>query len=354
MTALAGPVSLLEVLTGDDEIAAIFSDAADLTAMLAFESALAEAQAAANLIPAAAAAAIVRACRDFQPDWDKLRQGMIKDGVVGPALVSALRLAVGAEHRQWVHFAATSQDLVDTSLVLRLRTVVDLLEARLVALLADLQGLRAAQGSVPLMAHTRMQAALPFTARDKIETWQRPLERHLARLAEIRPRLLALQFGGPIGVPAIPDGKGTGFLDDLASRLSLAPALPWHTARDAIVEFGSLLSLVTGALGKFGQDVVLLAQSEVGAVRLAQGGSSSAMAHKSNPVGAEVLVALARFNAGLAGTLHQALVHENERSGAAWTLEWLTLPRLAITAGAALHHAGALCAGLTFQPWREG
>jgi 3-carboxy-cis,cis-muconate cycloisomerase len=222
-----------------------------------------------------------------------------------------------------------------------------------VALVEDLRALQAIQGPTPQMAHTRMQAALPFTASDKIETWRRPLERHLVRLAEIKPRLLVLQFGGPIGTRAVPGGKGTGFVDDLAKRLGLEPALPWHTARDGIVEFGSLLSLLTGSLGKFGQDVALLAQTEVGAVRLARGGGSSAMAHKSNPVGAEVLVTLARFNAGLAGTLHQALVHENERSGAAWTLEWLILPRLAIAAGAALRHARALCADLTFQPWRE-
>jgi 3-carboxy-cis,cis-muconate cycloisomerase len=233
--------------------------------------------------------------------------------------------------------------------MLRLKAAAALLDARLAVLVVDLGTLRQAQGSVPLMAHTRMQAALPFTAADKIETWLRPLERHRRRLAEIAPRVFALQLGGPIGVGAARGDEGARLIDALAARLGLTPAAPWHTARDGIVEFGSLLSLMSGALGKLGQDVALLAQNEVGAVRLAQGGGSSAMAHKSNPVGAEVLVALARFNAGLAGTLHQALVHENERSGAAWTLEWMTLPRMAITAGAALRHARALLSGMVFQ-----
>ena len=106
--------------------------------------------------------------------------------------------------------------------------------------------------------------------------------------------------------------------------------------------FGGLLALISGSLGKIGADVALLAQSEVRAIRLSGGGGSSAMAHKSNPVRAEVLVSLARFNAGLSGTLQQAMVHENERSGAAWTLEWLVLPQMLVTAGASLRLAGEL------------
>jgi 3-carboxy-cis,cis-muconate cycloisomerase len=114
------------------------------------------------------------------------------------------------------------------------------------------------------------------------------------------------------------------------------------------VEFGQWLALVAGSLGKIGQDVALLAQNEIGSVRLAGGGASSAMAHKSNPVAAEVLVALARATAGLSGTLAQAMVHEGERSGAAWTLEWMTLPPLAIAAAAALRHADAMLRSLSF------
>jgi 3-carboxy-cis,cis-muconate cycloisomerase len=108
------------------------------------------------------------------------------------------------------------------------------------------------------------------------------------------------------------------------------------------VAFGSLLSLITGSLGKFGADVALMAQTEVASIKLASGGTSSAMAHKSNPVNAEVLVALARHNAGLVGTLHQALVHENERSGAAWTLEWLVLPQMLVATAASLRISAEL------------
>ena len=116
----------------------------------------------------------------------------------------------------------------------------------------------------------------------------------------------------------------------MAERLDLALRPSWHSQRDRIGEFGSFLSLLSGTLGKIGQDIALMAQNEVGEVQLATGGGSSAMPHKSNPVPAEVLVTLARFNAGLLGTLHQALVHENERSGAAWTLEWMVLPQMVV------------------------
>ena len=128
----------------------------------------------------------------------------------------------------------------------------------------------------------------------------------------------------------------------MAKRLDLGLATPWQAQRDPIVALGNLLALIAGTLGKIGMDVTLLAQNEVAAVTLAGGGGSSAMAHKSNPVNAEVLVALARQVAGLSGTLNQALVHENERSGAAWTLEWLTLPTMLVSTGASLRLAQKL------------
>jgi 3-carboxy-cis,cis-muconate cycloisomerase len=339
---------LLDALVGDDEIAAHFSDDADLRAMLRAEAALAEAEAEAGLVTAAAAARIGAACATFRPDWDGLRSGMARDGVVVPALVRQLRGAVGAEHGPALHRGATSQDIIDTSLMLRLGAVADLLASRIDALLAGLSALAGRDGTKRLMAHTRMQAALPVTAADKVTGWRQPLERCRERLADLRPRLLVLQLGGPVGTRDELGPQAERIAAGMAERLGLTAAPPWHAQRDRIVEFGSWLSLLAGTLGKFGQDVALLAQTEVAAVTIAGAGSSSAMAHKQNPVAAEVLVALARFAAGLAGTLHQALVHENERSGAAWTLEWMVLPRLAITAGASLRTAVVLVGALTF------
>ncbi len=344
------PYSLLRSLVGDGEVEAFFSNEAEVAAMLRAEAALAEAEAAVGLIEEAAAQRIVEVCHVLQADWPRLAEGLARDGVVVPALVKQLRAAVGDPHGRSVHFGATSQDITDTALVLRLKNVVEILQRRLGALTGALQALKARDGGVPLMAHTRMQQALPFTAGDKIDTWLQPLERHRDALQGLAPRLLVVQLGGPVGTRGEFKGKGDAVADAMARILGLGAVPSWHSQRDRIGEFAAFLSLLSGSLGKIGQDVALMAQNEVGEVRLAGGGGSSAMAHKSNPVPAEVLVTLARFNAGLLGTLHQALVHENERSGAAWTLEWMVLPQMVVSAAAGLSKARALVGGLAFRP----
>lgn len=340
--------TLLAALAGDEEVEALFSDAADIAALLQFEAALAGADADAGLIAEAAAERIGEVCRSFEPDRTALAGGMATDGVAVPELVRQLRAAVGAEHAGAVHLGATSQDAVDTSLVLRLARLIPVLETRLTSIQRNFDELAERAGTTELMGHTRMQVALPVTLADKIAGWSEPLGRHRQSLAAMRRRLLVIQLGGPVGNRQSFSGKGDEVARRLAERLDLGLASPWHNQRDPVVEFGSLLSLISGSLGKFGTDIALLAQNEVGAVTLAGGGGSSAMAHKSNPVNAEVLVALARLSAGFAGALHQALVHENERSGAAWTLEWLVLPQLAIAAGASTRLAGKLLGQVQF------
>jgi len=339
---------LLHALAGDPETAALLSDAAELAAMLRVEGALALACAEAGLVAPEAAEAVARVCAGFAPDWDALAAGLARDGVVVPELVAQLRRAVGPDFARAVHLGATSQDVVDTGLVLRLGAMLPLLDGRLVRLEAGFATLAARFGRTALMAHTRMQQALPITAGDKIAAWAGPLPRHRARLAGLAPRLLVLQLGGAVGTRDFYGDKAEAVAAALARRLELGLAPSWHSQRDTIGELGAVLALVAGTLGKFGQDVALLAQNEVGALRVAGGGGSSAMAHKSNPVKAEVLVALARQAAGLSGTLQQALVHENERSGAAWTLEWLTLPPLLLACGASLRLAEALLEQISF------
>ncbi len=340
--------ALLSALAGDPELEAFFTDAADLAAMLRVEAALAAAEAEAGLIAPETAARIATTCADFQPDWSALRRGLARDGVVVPELVRQLRSAVGEPHAQDLHRGATSQDIVDTSLVLRLAPALASLDGRLDALHAAFAGLSARVGAQPLMAQTRMQRALPFTVADKLETWRGPIARHRARLSELRPRLLKLQLGGPVGTRAELGTEAEAIAAAMAKRLGLSDAPAWHTQRDTIAELGAWLALVAGSLGKIGQDVALMVQNEVGTARLAGGGTSSAMAHKSNPVSAELLVSLARFTAGLSGTLTTAVVHENERSGAAWTLEWLILPQLVVSTGAALRIALGLADTLSF------
>ena len=335
-------MTLLSALAGDPESEALLSDQAQLDAMLAFERALAQASAEAGFISEDAADAVGAALHGFTPDWAGLEAGMAQDGVVVPALVKQLRGRVAEPHRQALHRGATSQDVIDTALMLQLARVFDLYEARLSALIDRLAALRAECGTIELMAHTRMQVALPTTWGAKLASWSEPLQRHLRALIAMRRSLLVIQLGGPVGDRGSFEGHGDVIAAAMAKRLDLGLATPWQAQRDPVVALGNLLALIAGSLGKMGMDVTLLAQNEVGAVRLAGGGGSSAMAHKSNPVNAEVLVALARHCAGLSGTLNQALVHENERSGAAWTLEWLTLPPLLVSTGASLRLGGSL------------
>jgi 3-carboxy-cis,cis-muconate cycloisomerase len=334
---------LLSALVGDEEVARHFSLEAEIDAMLAFEAALAGAETQYGVIPAEAAAAIEARLGSFRPDTARLRAAMARDGVSVPELVRHLRAAVDAPHGEMVHFGATSQDVIDTALVLRLKPVMARLDEGLGELVAQFAELEHRFGDRTLTALTRMRPAIDIRVADRVASWRRPLERHRERLAEQAPRLLAVQFGGAAGTLDRLGGKAAAVRKALAGRLGLADAPQWHSQRDALADFANWLSLVTGSLGKFGQDIALMAPAG-GEVELSGGGGSSAMPHKKNPVKAEALVALARFNAVQLSGMHQALAHEQERSGAAWTLEWLLLPQMVVATAGARRLAGDLVA----------
>lgn len=339
----------LSGLLGDPEIAALFDAAADLSAQLAFERALAAAEAEAGVIPREAAVAIGAAIDRFVADPASFTEAVRRDGVVVPDLVKRLRAAVGEPWAGSVHKGATSQDVIDGSLLVRLRRAAMLLDGRLASLVAGFDALAERDGDRVLGGHTRMQKARPITLRHKIAGWRDPLARHRQRLSEIAPRLFRVPFGGAVGNRAELGDAAAAVADGLADRLGLGRAArAFHVERDGIAEFGQWCALIAGSLGKFGVDVTLMTQNEVGEVGIAGGGGSSAMPEKCNPVAAETLVTLARFTATLQGGLDQALVHENERSGAAWTLEWMILPQMVTAAGAATRRAGELLAALRF------
>jgi 3-carboxy-cis,cis-muconate cycloisomerase len=228
-------------------------------------------------------------------------------------------------------------------LVLRLGKAVILIEERIGALLNTVNTLAGAHSRTLMVARARWQQAIPTTLGYKANLWAEPLRRHQARLSQIKPRLLVLSLGGAAGTLAAMGEKGPEVARQLAAELSLGlPKTPWHSQRDGMAEFAGWLSMLSGSLGKIGQDLLLMAQSEVAEVRFSSGGGSSTMPQKSNPVGAEVLVTLARLNAGLLGLMHQAQIQEHERGGSGWMLEWLTLPQMVMAATSALNHAGRL------------
>lgn len=326
----------LSGLLGDKELETYFSAENDIAAMLRFESALALGLADAELVSRDIANSAIAKIKDFTPDMKALKNATGRDGVVVPELVRQLHALCG-DSEGAIHFGATSQDVIDTSLVLRLLPCLEILEARLISIVTNFQNLIDEHGEKALMGRTRMQAALPLTVADRISNWRTPLQTHLVRLHEIKPRLLQGQFGGAVGTLTKLGDKAAIVRKRLASELALEfTNSNWHTRRDALVEFSNWLSMLSGSIGKIGKDIVLMNQSEIGEIRLSGVGGSSAMPHKKNPVKAETLMALAGFNATQISAMHHALLHEQERSGAAWTLEWMVLPQMIITAGNSL------------------
>ncbi|MEM9010748.1 MAG: adenylosuccinate lyase family protein [Pseudomonadota bacterium] len=340
-------------LFGDAEVAAALGDAATLAAMLRFEGALAAVQGRLGLIPMAAAEVIAEASGGVVLDPAQIAPGVAQNAITAPSLVAAFREHLTTDVAPYVHWGATSQDVADTALVLQLRPVLALLEGRIGAVLRALANQAEAHRATVMAARTWSRMATPTTLGAKIAVWGAPLLRQRQRLAELRPRLLVLSLAGASGTNAAMGPKARQVAEGLAAELDLGLApLPWHASRDTMAELGGWLALTTGSLGKMAGDITALGQTEVAEVTVAAAGSSSTMPHKANPVLAETVVALARQNASLVGALHQAMLHGQERDGAAWMQEWLTLPPMLIAAGAALRHAVALAETLAAAPER--
>ncbi len=340
----------LSGLLGSDEVAVLFSADSDIRTMLRYEAALAEAEARVGVIPAEAAKQIAEVCAVFEPDMNSLAIATARDGVVVPDLVRQLRLAVGEPHGQHVHFAATSQDVIDTSLVLRLKQALVIIERRIREVGAELAERSRLEGHKAMVGRTRMRNALPITAARRIRSWAEPLENSLNVLTSVRPGVIMLQLGGPVGMLQALGDHGPEVAEALGDILDIdVPPHSWHELRSGIARFAAWLSLVTGSLGKMGQDITLMAMDEVGEVILTEGGGSSVLTRKINPVRAEILISLARFNAVQLSAMHQSMVHENERSGAAWTVEWMILPQMVVATAAALESTSRLLSTIELQ-----
>ncbi|KPA20736.1 3-carboxy-cis,cis-muconate cycloisomerase [Shimia sp. SK013] len=308
-----------------------------------FESALAGALADVGVVSRDVADKAMTDIGTFSPDLAEIRKQVSVDGLPVPDFVRQLKAHVSAEALPAIHKGATSQDLIDTSVSLILRDVSERLTEGLVAVCLALEALDRQWGETPMMGRTRMQAALPITVHDRLVTWLMPLQSHLAQLPKLRPRVEILQFGGPVGNRAGLGNNGNAVAAALARRLNLAEeARAWHVTRSNLGDYANWLSSVTASLGKMGQDLALMAQQGVNEVRFSGGGTSSAMPHKLNPVLAETLVSLARFNATQMSLIHGAMIHEQERSGIAWTTEWMTLPAMVTASTIALKHASSV------------
>ena len=349
MPAALADSALYRSLFGDDETAALFSDSAEVRAMLLVEGTLARVQGRLGLIPETAAAFIDRASREVQIDPAALAAETAVNGVPVPGLVAAFRKAMEApDHAQYLHWGATSQDIMDTALALRLRRVAELWDGRLQVLAQRLGQLADRHADLPMAARTYGQAATPTSFGAVVAGWGQPLLRHRARLAALRPDLAVVSLGGAAGTLSAMGAEGPAVRAALAEALGLQdPGHSWHAERDQIGAFAAWMAVLCTSLGKMGEDLILMAQSGIGEIAIAGAGGSSTMPQKQNPVGPSVLVALARQSVALAATLQGAGLHRQQRDGAAWFVEWLTLPQLCLSAGRALALAADLAGKIT-------
>jgi len=349
---------LLDPLFTTPDAADAFSPRARLQGMLDFEAALARAEAAVGVIPPDAVAAIAAACDAALYDAAALGAEAALAGNTAIPLVKHLTRKVAdadAEAARFVHWGATSQDAMDSGLVLQLRGFIDGLDATLTTLAAGLAVLADRHRATPMVARTWLQHALPTTFGLKAAVWLDALGRDRQRLAAARARL-ALQFGGAAGTLAALGDSGPAVAEALAVELALPlPALPWHASRDRVTELAAALGILAGTLGTIGRDVSLMMQMEVGEAFEPSGpgrGGSSTMPHKRNPVSCAVLLSTALRAPALVGGLLAAQVQEHERGLGGWHAEWQALPDLARLVAGAAHHAAAMIDGLTVDAER--
>jgi 3-carboxy-cis,cis-muconate cycloisomerase len=334
--------AIFSPLFSDAEISGLFTDDAYIRALVEVEVALARAQARVGVIPAAAGEQISRV-KAREIDITALTKGTIRSGFPIIALVQQIGRQAGADAAPYVHWGATTQDIMDTASVLQMRAAIELFKPAILNIIRRLNELAQRHRRTVMAGRTHGQQALPITFGLKVASWIAPMLRHVERLDEILPRLLVVQFGGAAGTLAALGDKGLAVSEVLADELKLSvPVMSWHAQRDSLVEFAGWLSLITGCLGKMAQDVILLAQTEVGEAAESGeqgGGGSSTMPQKSNPITSELMLAAARTNASLISALHQAQIQEHERATHGWQVEWLTLPQMMIITGGALTHA---------------
>ena len=342
--------SLFAAVFSTPELDAVFSARAWLQALLDFEAALARVQARAGRVPAGAAEAIGAACRAERFDPESLARAAAAAGNPVIPLVQKLVASLPREAGDFVHLGATSQDALDSALMLLCRAALDRILAELDALCERCARLADEHRASVMPARTLLQHALPTTFGLKAAGWLDALGDSRARLAALRREGLAVQLGGAAGTLAALEPGGLGLAAALARELGLGEsALPWHAQRGRVAELAAALGVTAGALGKIALDVALLSQTEVGELRetaAPQRGGSSTLPQKRNPVGAAAALACVKRAPGLVATLLAALPQEHERAVGGWQVEWETLPELFRVTGAAARHLALALRGL--------
>lgn len=341
---------------GRASFAGAFGGAAFARAMLAFEYALAQAQAEAGLIPAAAARSIAAACDSLQPAHEQWIEEARHSGSLALPLVKALTDEVRRRDTAaaaYVHFGSTSQDVLDTALVLCLKPCLEAADRILGTVAAQLAVHARKHARVLMLGRTLMQPASPITAGLKIARWANSISRCRSRLAAAASRGLRVQLGGAVGALGCLGAKRAATRAGVARRLGLADGPAWHTQRDALLALAAELAILIGVIGKTARDLALLSQAEIQEMQESHGGGgSTAMPHKRNPVACLQALAAAARAPGLLATLLHAADQEHERALGGWQAELATWPDLAEATGGALDAIERIAAGLVVNPDR--
>jgi 3-carboxy-cis,cis-muconate cycloisomerase len=334
----------------------IFSDEARVQYYLDIEAALARVQAGLGIIPTEAAAEIVRHCQAEQFDYAMLKAQTERIGYpvlpVVQQLVGLCRDGLG----EWCHWGATTQDITDTATVMQIRDALVLVEADLEAIAAALAELARRYRDTPMAGRSNLQQAVPITFGYKAAVLLAGFQRHLARLRELRPRVLVGEFGGAAGNLSSLGADGLVVQAKLMDELGLGqPEIAWHTMRDRIAEVGCFLGLVTGTLGKISMDVKLMMQTEVEEAYepFSEGrGSSSTMPQKRNPISSNYIHACTAMVRQHVAALLDAMVEDHERSTGPWEIEWIAIPDIFLLSAGALAQTRFVVSGLQVDPER--
>ncbi len=350
---------LLAPLLSSPAMRSVCDDGAYLQHMLDFEAALARAEVTARVIPRDAAGPINAACVASRFDRAALAEAATRAGNLAIPLVKALTAEVATadpDAARYVHWGATSQDVIDTATMLMLRAGIDALDHDLGCAIAGFARLAEQHRNTMAVARTWLQHALPMPFGLKLAEYAAALDRDRGRIRALRAEALALQFGGAAGTLAALGDRGLAVAECLATELDLPlPDAPWHTQRDRIAMSGAALAILAGTCGKIARDVSLLMQTDVGEAFEPAGegrGGSSTMPHKRNPVSSAVALSAATMAPSLAATLLAAQVQEHERSAGPWHAEWPTLPTLMLVTSGALAAVVEIAEGLEVDPAR--
>ncbi|CAL8979026.1 3-carboxy-cis,cis-muconate cycloisomerase [Rhodoplanes serenus] len=355
------PASALDSMILRDVVATapmrhLFSDEHRLRLYLDIEAALARVQARLGVIPPAAADEIARHAALDEFDLDRLKRDTERIGAPVQPVVAQLGALCRDDLGQWVHYGATTQDIMDTATALQMRDAFALIDADLVAIAEALADLARTHRDTPMAARSQLQHAVPTTFGFKMAGVLAAVLRDRERLAALAPRVLVGQLGGAVGTLASLGDEGPAVHEALMAELGLGvPEIAWHTARDRIAETGGFLALVAGTCGKLARDVTLLMQTEVAEASEAAApgrGSSSTMPQKRNPVSSVLVLAAVPVVRQLAAVLAEAMIADHERTSGAWQSEWIVVPEIFCLAAGVLAHTRALTAGLTVDPAR--